>query len=1501
MQNNSETKARQLYPLTHPQKRIWYIENIYPETSLYNIGGTVMIEGEVDLNSLEKAIKSFIETNESLHLKFTERDGKPWQFVEKFERRNIITKDFTSHNDPYKDFEDWVQEEAGKPFHLKGGELYKFEMYKLTKHKSGYLAKFHHSICDGWSIKVMTEQICKAYDTYVNGENNDIEQNYSYLTYLEQEEKYFSSERYLKNKTFWLEKFKDLTDIALNRSSDSIEGKRKTFHMDAELSRKIKIWAEENKVSLNTFFVTIYLIYLYKTTHQNDLVIGTPVLNRTGKKWKSIFGMFTSTMPFRFEIDEKSTALEMMNLVTKELKSCYFHQKYPYDLLVQELDLRKKTNSNLFNICVNYYNTRPNTSINGLAVENNEFYNGNQVYSLQMIIRDWAISGDLILDFDYKIEDYSVADIENMYGYLKNLSEGIISNSVDTIADMGLLSNEFVKKLTREFNNTSKIYPKSKPIYKLFEEQVQRTPDQIAVSCGNQGMTYSELNSKTNQLARKLREKGIGSGKIVGVLTEHSIETVIGILAVLKAGGAYLPINIDVPRERLSYMLDDSKAEMLMINSDRIEIPDFEGISINLNDSSLYSGNGSNIEAGVEPNELAYVIYTSGSTGKPKGVMIEHQGLVNYIWWAKGMYTTGQNEVIPLYSSLAFDLTVTSIFMPLISGNELRVYRDDGADYVLHKIIEENRATIIKLTPAHLSLMKDLNLSNSSIRTLIVGGEELKGDLANKIHHCFNGDIKIFNEYGPTETVVGCMIHQYKVSEDGISVPIGVPAANVQVYILDNDLNPVPQGTVGELYISGDGVARGYLNRAQLTEERFIMNPFIEGKRMYKSGDLAKFNSRNKIEYAGRVDHQVKIRGYRIELGEIEKYLVSNERIIDGAVLDFTTSAGDKYLCAFVVAEKDLKVNEVKEYLMESLPEYMIPQRFVIMERMPLTPNGKVDRDQLEEPVFEDVLDSVYVGGRNEKEKALEKAISYVLGLNCVSVKNNFYHLGGDSIKAIQVSSKVKDSGFKITVKDILSHPIIEEMALHLEVVEKMTFNKAPSEGSIKRTPIVSWFIDQNLKKSDHYHQSIVLEINQEIETKRFEKVLNELFRSHDSLRMNYSKKNENLVYTENHLSPANFVEEYDLSELSDIGKENEMNRIGEIFKSSFDITEGRLLKACIFNMGSNKKRIMLVAHHLIVDGVSWRILIEDINILLDQSLRNEKLELDITTHSYQEWAEKLELYAKEIVEEEEEYWKRMLDFNPDFPMEHDFGDDTVLNSETISLELNEADTSKLMTEANSIYKTEANDLLIASLIRTIKNHTGCRDVAIELEHHGREELFSDLDISRTIGWFTSMYPFAMRLESDEIGAEIKEIKERLREIPRNGIGFGILRYLSGRLPKTDSKYVRFNFLGEFEAQRDNEVLKLIDAQYGGDCSEMNKLTSLLDINCYIIEGKLKFNLTFSKNKFSEKGIEDFAHMLMENLKELVHHCCSKTGVEFTPSDFETIEFSQDDLDQLFA
>ncbi|WP_255298240.1 amino acid adenylation domain-containing protein [Brevibacillus dissolubilis] len=1487
------------YPLSHPQKRIWYIEKFYPNTSMYNIGGLVRIRGNVNFVILEKAIQLFIQKNQGLHLQITEQDGEPRQYVQPYQKQPLRYLDFSQAIEPVKAADEWAENEFRTGFTFYDSPLYDFALLHISEVENAYFVKLHHIVSDGWTILLMTEQISRFYEKLLAGEEVDESVTSSYIDYLEQEQNYLHSPRFEKSKAYWNSRMSNLPQQFLYKSSDSVVGCRLRTYLEADMSCKVQEFVKNHKCSLNTLFTALVFVYLYKTTGQDDIMIGVPVLNRSGVKEKSIVGMFTSTMPFRATVPQELSMAEWIKEVDDGLRQCLFHQKYPYDLLVQDIQLTQKGYDNLFQWCVNYYNTKLNNVLDGVPLENDEFYSGHQSYSLQLVIKEWTGTDKLELQWDYKTSDYTETQMKRLYQQMMYLLEQVMAQPEQSVKDLQLLRESERQELLFQRNQTAADYPQE-TVHLLFERQVEATPDAVGVIFADQRYSYRQINERSNQLAHTLREKGVGPGTLVGLMTTHSVETIIAILAVLKAGGAYVPIDPAYPLDRLNYLLEDCGTRLLLTN---LGVPDgvnFTGDVIFLTDDSYYHADTTNLEAINSLTDPAYVIYTSGSTGQPKGAIIEHRGLTNYVWWAKETYIRNRDDVFALYSSLSFDLTVTSIFTPLIHGNAIAVYAEDQHEFVLHRILREKTATILKLTPAHLSLIKHEDNRDSTVHTMIVGGEDLKAAVAHEVAESFGGHLTIYNEYGPTETVVGCMIHRYDPSTDtGSSVSIGKPITNAQIYLLDQHLQPVPDGVTGEIYISGDGVARGYHNRPELTRERFIADPFRTGSRMYKTGDLAVWEEDGNMLYLGRSDTQVKIKGYRIETGEIENHLLQFPGVRDAVVIDRTDAQGNIYLAAYLTADQAIPAVVLKNDLASYLPTYMIPTYLLFIGEIPLTPNGKVNRSALPDPTTMELDNTVT---NQEIQEKLLAVMRETLQHEEISIRDNFFLLGGDSVKAIRIVSKLQAEGLYAQVKDILSYPVFAELAAAIESKQPTIARQHPAEGAVKPLPISEWFHQQSFANPHHWNQSVLLTLKKEVSADLLSRAWSRLIAQHDSLRLVYDPARQAMVYDQTLTDAPVPIEVYDLADLDPEDQSNLLKQQAATCKAGLHLEKGFLFRIALFNIGAGSQQLLITAHHLIIDAVSWRILLEDLTTLLEAD-RNGSIEVKLPakTHSVQAWAEALHEYSKSMnmLTDEQSYWQSVVQ-GPSlaFPIDHDHGPDELAVCETISAHLSEELTRLLVSKANQAYHTQTNDLLVTALAATIHDVMPKGEVMLELEGHGREPLFEHIDLSRTIGWFTSMYPIRLQVTDTDPNILIKSIKEQLRHVPQKGIGYGILRYLSKTITHDAQGLVRFNYLGD--SNIGNDWLSLSPLQHGAESSSVNHLTALIDIQAMITDNVLTVQLIYSSRKFASSTMNRILAAFMQNIEKMVNHCCGREETDFTPSDFDTVDLSQDDLDALF-
>ncbi|SFL37530.1 non-ribosomal peptide synthase domain TIGR01720/amino acid adenylation domain-containing protein [Gracilibacillus orientalis] len=1477
------------YRLTHPQKRIGYIDKIYTDSPLHTIGGTLNFKGPIEVEKLERAINITIQNNEGLRLNFREMEGDLYQFIRNYDYEDIDFFDFTTIKHSENELRTWVKEIFKKRFELEDNKLYYFAIYKKSNNEYGFVLAIHHIIADGWSIALIERQICENYHKLIRSDK-PITSKSSYLDFIKSEDEYINSERYSKNKTYWNHKFSDLNTEFLYKSSEKLEGNRKNFIAEQNISIQLKKYLKDNNYTLNDFILTCALIYLGKTSNQDDITIGTPIFNRLGKAEKSLVGMFTSTMPFRFTVNNESPFTELLIAVKKEMKNCYRNQRYPYDLLIKDLELNKRGFDSLFTMSVNCYNSEFTSNIEGIELEIEEYYSGHQNYPLQLVIKEEK--NDIIFSFDYKLSEYLEEDIINMYECIQNIIRQVIDSPNTHFKDIHLLDdNERFQKIFT-FNSTNYTYPSSSTVQEIFELQVKSNPEKIALYLENEYLTYRQLNEKSNQLANYLKEVGVNKGSNVAIMTAHSFELIIGILGILKSGGTYVPIDPSYPSGRIEYILNDSNSGILLADIDVITNVDFEGSIVNLKGMTLESYSKNNLNELESPEDIAYIIYTSGSTGKPKGVLVEQKGLMNYLSWAKRKYVKDDKEIFALYSSISFDLTITSIFTPLISSTSIRIYHNGDNEFILYKVLKENKSTLIKLTPSHLSLLKDLNYENSSVRTFVVGGEDLKTTLASEIYESFNKNIDIYNEYGPTETVVGCMWYKYKPVEYlRKSVPIGYPADNVQIYILNKDLDVLPNGIPGEIYISGDGVSKGYLNQEELTKERFLTNPFINGQRMYKTGDIGTYLADGNIEYLGRADSQVKIRGHRIEIAEIESCILENKYVKDVVVLNNNPNI----LTAYIIAEKQFENLEIKKWLSQFLPQFMIPNNYICIDEFPLTSNGKIDFSLL--PKVN--LNENYVDGVTDLEKELLKVIGDVLNLKKVSMNDNFFQLGGDSIKAIQIVGKLRSLDMELKVNNILLSDKLADIPKYIIKKQKSNLiNKDEYAGKITNTPITNWFFNQNFKNDNHYNQYVLLEISKALNLDKIKETVNHLIEYHDMLRVNYDREKATLYYKDLNLVDIDVVDYLDLSERNQVTQDEV---ISNSLETDFNLENNLNFRVKVFDLGERGQALLFIAHHLMVDGFSWRILIEDFFAVIDGINNNESIIPYLKTNSYKKWANHLVEYSKQEFKEEKDYWTSILNKDLDtLVLSAEKENSTNANSITIKTSMDRTRIIDPIQKANDIYNIDVNELLVIGLVLTLNKFSDSNEVIIELERHGRENFLESLDVSRTVGWFTSIFPAYFTVDQNSLESKMMSIKEQLRQVPNKGFNYSILRYLKNEIDGDFKKYIRFNYIGDFNDFLKDKENNISNVKFGLDSDESNEMTALLDVMAILVDEKLELSFTYNQHTLKKEKAEYLINKYITVLLEIFDHCLTKLEREYTPSDFRVNGMTQEDLDIMF-
>ncbi len=1061
-------------------------------------------------------------------------------------------------------------------------------------------------------------------------------------------------------------------------------------------------------------------------------------------------------------------------------------------------------------------------------------------------------------------------------------------------------------------------------IVEVFENQASDTPQAIAVVFEDQHLTYNELNIQANELAYSLRALGIGPETLVAICTERSVELIVGVMGILKSGAAYVPLDPHFPEERLLMILEETKAKALVTQrhlGSRFPASMINTIYLDGEEKSVINSRRENPPNPVKPENLVYVMFTSGSTGKPKGVAIEHRQLLNYVNAILYRLSISTPSRFATVSSFATDLGNTAIFPALCSGGSVYlISRERASDAKsLADYFRTNPVDYLKIVPSHLSaLLLSQNAHILPQKGLILGGEVCHWDLIERIRK-LNPDCTIFNHYGPTETTVGVTTYRIKNSDNkatSSTVPIGIPLSNTQVYLLDLKMQPVPDGETGEIYIGGAGVARGYLNHSDPTDRKFVENPFVGGQqeRLYRTGDKARQLKDGSLEFLGRTDFQVKIRGFRIELGEIESSLRQLSWIREATVIAWEDMTGDKRLVAYAVLEgkSKIKTDRIRKALSRTLPDYMIPTTFVFLDAFPLNASGKIDRKALPIPELDrSILASDFVAPRNATEETLADIWAQVIGLERVGINDNFFELGGDSILGIQITSKANQIGLTLTPDQLFNFPTIAQLAEIAGTAPVIQVEQGVVTGSLPLTPIQHWFFEQNLQESHHWNQAFLLKSPHTLDSSLLDKAFYQLLIYHDALRLRFTLMNSEWHQVMTSPDEVVPVSRLDLSGLSKVEQKKAIHSTATELQASLNLSEGPLIRVALLELGPQEPSyLLIIIHHLAVDGVSWRILLEHLEVLYNQLSHNKVVQLPPKTTSYKHWAHQLEGYAQsDELQQELPFWLAMQEkqqpFLPvDYPLQ--INDNTVSSTDIIPVSLNVEKTEMLLKQVPKAYQTEINDVLLTALAQAVTQWTGTSTLLVDLEGHGREAIFEDVDLSRTVGWFTTIFPVSLNLEeTSNIGEMLKSVKEQLRCIPKRGIGYSILRYLrkdTKTLQALPQAELNFNYLGQFDQMLSStSPFELTNEDYGRRRSLKGKRRYLLEITGSIVEGKLQLSWVYSKNIHRQTTIELLAHGFMDALENLIDHCQSPKAGGFTPSDFPEADLSQEELDDLMS
>ncbi|WP_026785829.1 non-ribosomal peptide synthetase [Planktothrix rubescens] len=1266
-------------PLSYAQQRLWFLDQLEPNSSFYNVPLALHLEGTLKIDVLEKSLQEIIQRHESLRTNFLTLDGNPVQIIKPESNWKLtIINDKESQN--YQEdnaLKKWLEIHSHQPFDLANESLIRATLLELSDTEHFLLICMHHVVSDGWSMGVFIQELTTLYNAYTKGLEPLLKElPIQYADFALWQRDYLQGE-ILQNQLNYWQKQLSAAPALLHLPSDRprppeqrFEGDRIRCILSPELSQGLNKLSREKGVTLFMTLLTAFNILLYRYTGETDILVGTPIANRTRSELDGLIGFFVNTLVLRTDLAGNPSFSEALKQLRETATDAYDHQDLPFEMLVEALQPeRNMSYTPLFQVMFGLDNEVLNIiDLEGIKATPQPLEFKIAKFDLSLFIQ--VTEAELTAHWEYNTDLFNGETIERMNGHFLTLLEGIITNPSEGISQLPLLTKSEQQQLLIDWNNTQVDYPADKCIYQLFEEQVERTPHAVAVVFEGQQLTYNELNCRANQLAHYLQTLGVGSEVLVGISVERSLEMIVGLLGILKAGGAYVPLDPDYPTERLQFMLEDSQVSLLLTQQHLLEsFPQSSEMAtpkiICLDSDHQIIPKNVNPENSVTTSNLAYVIYTSGSTGKPKGAMNTHLGISNRLLWMQEAYQLTTEDCILQKTPFSFDVSVWELFWPLLNGARLVFAKPNGhkdASYLV-KLIQEQQVTTLHFVPSMLQIfLTEKGIENcTSIKRVICSGEALSLELQERFFTRLA--YELHNLYGPTEAAIDVTFWQCQSDSNLKTVPIGQPIANTQIYILDSNLQPVPIGILGEIHIGGAGLARGYLNRPELTQEKFIPNPFSNypDSRLYKTGDLARYLPDGNIEYLGRIDNQVKIRGFRIELGEIETILSQYSAVKTAIVMAREDETEQKRLVAYVVSQAEgisaqqeqslLPVTELRQFLKAKLPEYMVPSAFVILESLPLTSNGKVDRRALPAPDFQS--EEQYVAPRNPIEEILAAIWVKVLKVEQVGIHDNFFELGGHSLLATQLISRIRKA-FKVEMplRELFVAPTVAALA---QVIKRVSEQEERTElpilprGKDAELPLSFaqtrlWFLDQFESDSSFYNIPLALRLEGNLNQEVLIQSLEEICDRHEALRTNFITVDGVATQVIQTQAPWT-VTIVDLQPLSSREQEIASQELTQNHAiQPFDLARDPLIRANLVILSETEHILLVCMHHIVSDGWSMGVFLQELTDLYNAYIQNQPSSLKPLPIQYGDYT----LWQKQwlqgdILQRQLDYWQKQL------------------------------------------------------------------------------------------------------------------------------------------------------------------------------------------------------------------------------------------------------------------
>ncbi|WP_077801293.1 non-ribosomal peptide synthetase [Streptomyces sp. JHA26] len=1531
--------------LTAAQRGMWFAQRLDPANAIYNIAEYIDMRGSIDQDAFAEALHRVLGEAEAMRTTFHERDGEPVQRVHPAPPAHVRWVDVSTEADPEAAALEWMLADARKAVDPARDPLYLFALIDLGDDRLHWYYRTHHIVLDGFSGGLVATRVAEIYRELTGTAAAGPRRKFAGLAELvEADAAYRASEDFETDRAYWLDLFADRPEpVSLSGGQPSMPSSflRRTGHLPHSVTDRLHALARDTNASWPVVTVAAIALYMAKMTGSSDIVLGLPVAARRPGVAKRTPGMVSNVLPLRIPVASTSTVAELIEAASDAMHGAVRHQRYRYEDMRRELKL-VNDGRRLVGPQVNFLMFDTDFSIPGCETVSHSLTVGPND-DITFVVDGRPGRDGLAIDLHANGDIYRPGDVDRHGSRFEHLLAQLAGSPPERpLGEIEVATPAERRVLLQEWNATGRDLG---TLTAMFEAQVSRTPHAEALVFEHETLTYRELNARANRLAHRLLELGVGPEDRVAVALTRSVDLVVSLLATLKAGAAYVPVDPGHPRDRIEYLLEDARPTAVLTTAAHARaLPAGDRPHLCLDDPETAAALARC--AGTDPTDEdrstalrsdhpAYLIYTSGSTGRPKGVVVPHAGIVNRLQWMQGQYgLTAEDRVLQKTPS-GFDVSVWEFFWPLIEGATLVVARPDGHKdpAYLAETMATQRISTLHFVPSMLQAFlarAPFTQAFPALRRVLCSGEALPRETQRHFFAEFP-DVELHNLYGPTEASVDVTAWQCVPDTEDDSVPIGAPVWNTRTYVLDAALRPVPVGVPGELYLSGVQLARGYLNRSALTGERFVADPFRPGERMYRTGDLARWRDDGNLIFLGRSDDQVKIRGFRIELGEIAAALSEPDEVTQAAVIVREDGPSGKQLVGYVTLRQGVPADPagLRRVLADRLPEYMVPAAVVVLPELPVTANGKLDRRALPAPDYGGLATGA--AARTEVEKVLCRAFAEVLGLETVGVTDNFFDLGGDSIVAMRLISRARRHGLVLTAEDVFAHKTVEALAPHAAAAEIDVEDDVDPVGDLTATPIMEWLRGRG-GRIDRFGQFALVQTPVGVRADHLETAVRALADHHDVLRARLVRSPSwRLHVPEGPLAvpPGGVVDVVDAAGLDQEALAATVAAHRESAADRLRPEDGVMLQAVWFDAGSTRPgRLLLVLHHLVVDGVSWRVLLDDIQTAYAAAAAGRAPEFGARGTSFRDWARLLEREALSPERVAElPFWKETLarpaPLKPAGPR-LDPARDTVAGLVSLNTALPPATTEPLLTTVPSRINGTVTDVLLTALMMAVPQWRGAGRheegrLTVALEGHGRVPLRASHDLTRTVGWFTSLYPVTLSLGPADAraaarggdGADhaLKQIKEQLRTVPGDGIGYGLLRHhnqdTAGELDSRPGPDVGFNYLGRFDSTaRDPHSWGLAPEEALGETSEPTMPAAYqLDINVMVQDAadgrRLTTRWTWPEALFTEEEIGRLADHWQHSLEALVASSQQSDTVVHTPSDLTLNTLSQNELDAL--